>query len=83
MVNANNLGGEYLCAHHLLIAHARAYHLYKNTYFKDQRGKVGITLNSRYFFKKNLSDDDEIIERAIQYRVRWNSFFPYDNSKEF
>jgi hypothetical protein len=69
MINANNLGGEYLCAHHLLIAHARAYHIYKDRYFKDQRGKIGITLNSRYFFKKNPTDSDEIVERAIQYRV--------------
>lgn len=36
-VNSDGLG-SYLCAKNLLKAHARAYHLYKNNYYDQQKG---------------------------------------------
>ncbi|XP_076452948.1 lactase/phlorizin hydrolase-like [Babylonia areolata] len=35
----------YLAAHHVLLAHAEAYHLYNDTYRTTQSGIIGITLN--------------------------------------
>uniref|UniRef100_A0A336M500 CSON012226 protein n=1 Tax=Culicoides sonorensis TaxID=179676 RepID=A0A336M500_CULSO len=63
------LGAEYLCAHHILISHATAYHLYKNKY-KHLNGKIGITLNSRYFIPKN-GKNSSLTERGMQYMFGW------------
>ncbi|XP_068082738.1 myrosinase 1-like [Anabrus simplex] len=40
--------GDYLTAHHVLIAHARAYHLYDEQYRATQQGKVRVTLGCYY-----------------------------------
>ncbi|XP_068081776.1 myrosinase 1-like [Anabrus simplex] len=40
--------GDYLTTHHLLIAHARAYHLYDEQYRATQQGKISITLSSSW-----------------------------------
>ncbi|KAJ0178871.1 hypothetical protein K1T71_005646 [Dendrolimus kikuchii] len=37
--------GEYLCAHYMLLAHAKAYHLYNREYRPHQNGVIGITLD--------------------------------------
>uniref|UniRef100_A0A182KAX3 Beta-glucosidase n=1 Tax=Anopheles christyi TaxID=43041 RepID=A0A182KAX3_9DIPT len=42
--------GEYLCAHHVLLSHAAAYHLYQERYREEQDGKIGITLSGRYYY---------------------------------
>lgn len=47
------IGGEYLCAHHMLLAHAHAYHAYKDQFFATQNGRVGITLNSGFYYPKD------------------------------
>lgn len=61
--------GEYLCGHNVLLSHAAAYHVYKEKYFAKFNGKIGITLNSRFFYPKNENVTDDVIERALQYRV--------------
>lgn len=62
--------GEYLCGHYLLEAHAAAYHLYKEKYFKKYHGEVGIVLDSRYFYPNDSSVDKHDVHRAQEYRVR-------------
>lgn len=65
--------GEYLCMHHVLQAHAVAYHLYKDSYFKKQRGEIGIVLSSSFFFPKDETVDEGFIERVLQYRLGWSA----------
>ncbi|XP_063701294.1 myrosinase 1-like [Culicoides brevitarsis] len=60
---------EYLCGHHILISHATAYHLYKKKY-SHYGGKIGITLNSRYFIPKD-GKDSSLTERGMQYMLGW------------
>jgi beta-glucosidase/6-phospho-beta-glucosidase/beta-galactosidase len=61
--------GEYLCAHHTLQAHSAAYHLYKEKYFENQQGKVGISLNSRFFYPKDESVEKDSADKLQEYRV--------------
>lgn len=63
--------GEYLCVHHMLLAHARAYHLYKRNYFNSQKGLIGITLDSRYYYAKDKTVRKEDLHRAQLYRLGW------------
>ncbi|CRK95548.1 CLUMA_CG009013, isoform A [Clunio marinus] len=63
--------GEYLCGHHLLLSHASAYHLYKNKYFMKQKGSIGITLDSRFYYPKNSSVTKFDLQRAQEYRLGW------------
>ena len=46
--NVQPADGMYLAAHTLIKAHASAYHLYDDVYRKEQKGKIGITLNSNW-----------------------------------
>lgn len=62
--------GEYICAHNVLIAHAAAYHDYREHFKDDQRGMVGITLDSRFYFPKNPSDAD-VVDRAMNFELGW------------
>jgi beta-glucosidase/6-phospho-beta-glucosidase/beta-galactosidase len=68
--NSKNLGGEYLCAHHLILAHAKAYHLYKNKYYAKQRGIIGIAPNFGYNEAVNSSETNAV-ERAYQFMLGW------------
>jgi beta-glucosidase/6-phospho-beta-glucosidase/beta-galactosidase len=69
MVKASDIGGEYLCTHHTLIAHAKAYRLYKEKYFKQQQGRIGIAPNTRSFIKKDESVTADVEERGMQFLV--------------
>lgn len=63
--------GEYICAHHVLMAHAAAYDVYKKHFRQDQRGMIGITLDSRFYFPKNPSDTDDVVNRAMNFELGW------------
>lgn len=58
--------GDYLCVHNVLQANAAVYRLYKEKYFKKQRGKVGICLNSVFAWPLNKTDAIAA-ERAMQF----------------
>jgi len=60
--------GEYLCAHHVLLAHASVYHLYKTRYQPTQKGKLGITLNSPFYYSKT---NDSAGDRALHFQLGW------------
>jgi beta-glucosidase/6-phospho-beta-glucosidase/beta-galactosidase len=64
--------GEYLCAHHVLQAHAAVYQLYKTKYYRTQKGEIGISLVSRSFYvndksEANLIDDMQNFQVSIQH----------------
>lgn len=63
--------GEYLCVHHMLLAHAQAYRLYKKKYFHSQKGLIGITLDSRYYYAKDETVKKDDLHRAQTYRLGW------------
>lgn len=61
--------GEYLCGHHVLQAHASAYHLYKQKYFDEQKGQIGISLNSWFIYPKNETVDSSLVEKVQEFKV--------------
>jgi beta-glucosidase/6-phospho-beta-glucosidase/beta-galactosidase len=63
--------GEYLCAHHSLLAHAEAFHLYKEKYFSRFHGRVGIILNSPFYMSRDGNDADLIRNQALQFSLGW------------
>lgn len=62
--------GEYLCGHYALLAHAKAYHNYKNNYYSTQRGEVGICLYSVNFYPTE-SSDSTLATTALQHMLGW------------
>lgn len=73
---------NYLCAHTMLKAHARAYRLYQRKFKAAQRGKVGISVNSYCFWPKNATDldDQAASNRWQQFILGWfaNPIFSKD-----
>lgn len=67
--------GIYLCAHHVTLAHARAYRLYKREFYHF-KGKVGPVLNFYYYWPKDPTKQEDIdsAERAITFFVSFNNF---------
>lgn len=63
--------GEYMCAHNVLLAHAAAYETYRKHFKQDQRGIIGITLDSRFYFRKNPQDPSAIIDRFMNFELGW------------
>lgn len=63
--------GLYLATHTLLLAHARAFHLYKNEFFSSQQGQVGIALGGNWFepADKNSKADQDAAEFALEYQI--------------
>ncbi|CAO1425867.1 unnamed protein product [Diamesa serratosioi] len=60
--------GEYLCIHHVLQAHAAAYHLSKNKY-REQNSQLGISLNTKQHYSADPKDVYEISDRAQEYSL--------------
>ncbi|XP_066995748.2 myrosinase 1 [Anabrus simplex] len=60
--------GWYLVGHHILLAHARAFHLYDAHYRAAQNGKISISMQSPWFeAKTNSAEDIEATNRALQF----------------
>lgn len=68
LVNANGVG-EYLCAHHVILAHARTYRVYRSKYYATQKGKVGINLQAKFYYPNTptSTNDMDAAERAMQF----------------
>jgi len=63
--------GEYLAVHHMLLAHAAAFHLYQTNY-KHQDGKIGLALNLWWHVAETDSfEDNEAQRRARIYEIDW------------
>lgn len=59
--------GEYLCGHNVLKAHATAYRLYHKRYVHRIKGKIGISLNSYYFYSN--TNDELAVKRGLEFQV--------------
>ncbi|KAI5634549.1 glycosyl hydrolase family 1 domain-containing protein [Phthorimaea operculella] len=49
---------DYMCAKYLLLAHAKAYHIYDNEFRSIQGGIIGITLSAHWYEPATDSEDD-------------------------
>ncbi|XP_008204318.1 myrosinase 1 [Nasonia vitripennis] len=65
--------GNYLCGHHVLIAHAKAYRLYREEFQWLQNGKVGISIGTNWFEPADSTslDDLEASEISYQFANYW------------
>ena len=65
--------GEYLCSHHVLLAHAQVYRTYKAVYFPKNPGKMGIVLNSGHNWPKDGNKQADVIaaDRSTQFWLGW------------
>lgn len=65
----------YLAAHHLLIAHALAWHVYDQQYRPFQRGQISLTLHSDWAEPANpfLDTHWQAAERFLQFQIAWFS----------
>lgn len=62
--------GNYLCAHTILKAHAKAYHIYDEEFRAKQNGRVSIVVDAYWYEPASDSDQDkEAAERALQFQV--------------
>jgi len=63
---------EYVCAHNLLRAHARAYRVYDREFRNRQKGQVSIVLDSMFFENSTANAADiAAAETAIQFDLGW------------
>lgn len=61
--------GFYECGRHILLAHAKAYHLYQNE-FRSQGGQVGIVLSMDWAYPDSDSEEDaEAVKDYIAFHV--------------
>jgi beta-glucosidase/6-phospho-beta-glucosidase/beta-galactosidase len=72
-INENPPVDVYLVAHHLLLAHAKAYQIYKNDFAPTQYGKVGISNcgDWRYPLDPDSKDDQDAAERSMVFQYAW------------
>ncbi|CAI0544101.1 unnamed protein product [Linum tenue] len=78
MGNCTGAGGDsstepYVAAHHLLLSHAAAVKLYRESYQKWQKGVVGITIISQWFEPKyrNSSSSHAAASRSLDFMLGW------------
>jgi len=70
LIHASGVG-EYLCGHHMLQSHAAAYHLYKNSYFEEQQGEIGISFDIGFYYAANANVDQSVVDKAINFKLGW------------
>ncbi|XP_032479871.1 lactase-like protein isoform X1 [Phocoena sinus] len=65
--------GLYKAAHHIIKAHAQAWHSYNNTWRSKQQGLVGISLNCDWGEPVDITNpkDIEAAERYLQFCLGW------------
>ncbi|CAH2067292.1 unnamed protein product, partial [Iphiclides podalirius] len=62
---------EYICAKNLLVAHAKAYHIYNEEYRSKHGGIIGITLSAQWYYAETDADI-EAAEEFIQFE--WGQY---------
>ncbi|XP_047035815.1 lactase-phlorizin hydrolase-like [Helicoverpa zea] len=65
--------GVYLCAKNLVMAHARAYHLYDKEFRATQGGQCGITISVNWFGPATNSAEDELAAEIMR-QVQWGLY---------
>ncbi|CAK1594679.1 unnamed protein product [Parnassius mnemosyne] len=71
-VNATGIG-SYLCAKNLVMAHARAYHAYKNDFAPSQGGVCGITICVNWVAPLTDSEEDRF-EAELSRQGQWGLY---------
>ncbi|KAL3522197.1 hypothetical protein ACH5RR_015031 [Cinchona calisaya] len=63
----------YTVAHNQLLAHGKAAKLYKEKYQREQKGKIGITLVTRWFepYDCDSQKDRDAAKRALDFSLGW------------
>ncbi|XP_061648558.1 lactase/phlorizin hydrolase-like isoform X2 [Phyllopteryx taeniolatus] len=63
----------YIVGHHLLKAHAEAWHLYNDKYRSKQGGIISITINSDWSEPRNpyKQEDVDAARRVVQFYIGW------------
>ncbi|XP_023665732.2 lactase/phlorizin hydrolase [Paramormyrops kingsleyae] len=63
----------YIVGHHLLKAHAEAWHLYNNKYRATQGGIISITINSDWAEPRNPAKQEDVDAawRVLQFYIGW------------
>ncbi|KAL3519187.1 hypothetical protein ACH5RR_021776 [Cinchona calisaya] len=75
--NLNCTGGNsstepYIVAHNMLVAHGVAVQLYRNKYQESQKGKIGITLVTRWILPySNETHNRDAARRALDFNFGW------------
>ncbi|KAG5872239.1 hypothetical protein JTB14_026481 [Gonioctena quinquepunctata] len=63
---------EYVCAHNLLRAHTKAWHIYNDEFRAKQRGKVTMVIDSNGFVPASESAEDQAAaETRMQFEYGW------------
>lgn len=65
--------GEYRCGHNVLLANARAYHIYSDLYREQYGGKVGISLHTNMTMPANPASASDVAaaDRSMQFWLGW------------
>ncbi|XP_072293793.1 lactase/phlorizin hydrolase, partial [Eucyclogobius newberryi] len=63
----------YIVGHHLIKAHAEAWHLYNDRYRASQKGQISITLNSDWAEPRNPGKQEDIdaARRVVEFQLGW------------
>ncbi|KAF7824490.1 vicianin hydrolase-like [Senna tora] len=70
----NSATEPYIVGHHWLLSHAAAVRLYKDKYQASQKGEIGITLVTFWYYPKtNTTADIEARKRAIDFWFGWHA----------
>ncbi|XP_023022880.2 myrosinase 1 [Leptinotarsa decemlineata] len=51
--------GEYMCSHNVIKAHAKAWHIYNDKFRAEQKGQVGIVIDSNWWEPASDSAEDK------------------------
>ncbi|XP_043694447.1 beta-glucosidase 18-like [Telopea speciosissima] len=62
----------YVAAHNLILSHATAVDIYREKYQVNQRGMIGIVMNSIWYEPlRNISSDQRAAQRALAFHNSW------------
>ncbi|VEN50233.1 unnamed protein product [Callosobruchus maculatus] len=65
--------GEYICGKNLVLAHARAWHIYDDLFRSKQKGSVGIVIDSRWFEPETNKTEDIQAAEVMRHFV-WGTY---------
>uniref|UniRef100_A0A914XGY9 beta-glucosidase n=1 Tax=Plectus sambesii TaxID=2011161 RepID=A0A914XGY9_9BILA len=74
----------YLCAHHMLLSHAAAYHIYKSEFKGEQKGQCGFTLVCAWKEPATSNPEDQAAaRRAFQMELGWFAHAVYSKEGDY